>query len=398
DGETYEEVLNETIARIDAAQQTLDVAMYNNSRDVIINAIKAAQARGVRVRYVAALDASNTALDPAPPFPVLYGNSTAIMHNKFMVIDADITDKAWVMGGSLNWTNQNMVSDFNNTLFIQDQSLARTYRIEFEEMWGGDGLQPDPLLSRFGAAKRDDTPHQFIIGGHPVESYFSPSDQTSSHIETVLRSAQSEALFGAFSFTKNELGDALVDVHNANISVRGIMENINDVGAEFTRLLSYGVDVRHHYLSGDFHHKYGVVDAYDWTSDPTVVTGSHNWSVAAETVNDENTLVLHDPALASLFKAEFEKRWGEFPSSVQTLQNQSLSIYPNPTSGFLEMRGLPEAEGIFCIKNLLGQVVFSESRGAKMQSSLHLEGLEPGQYIVTFVSKHAVTSVPFQKI
>ncbi|MBC7776794.1 MAG: hypothetical protein H7246_15275, partial [Phycisphaerae bacterium] len=73
DGETYEEVLNETIARIDAAQQTLDVAMYNNSRDVIVNAIKAAQARGVRVRYVAALDASNTALDPAPSFPVLYG-------------------------------------------------------------------------------------------------------------------------------------------------------------------------------------------------------------------------------------------------------------------------------------------------------------------------------------
>ncbi len=398
DGETYQTVLNETIARIDAAQQTLDVAMYNNNRDLITNALKAAQTRGVRVRYVAALDASNTALDPAPTFPVLYGNSTAIMHDKFMVIDADITDKAWVMGGSMNWTNQNMVSDFNNTLFIQDQSLARTYRIEFEEMWGGGGLQPDTLLSRFGAAKRDNTPHQFIIGGHAVESYFSPSDQTTSHIETVLRSAQSEALFAAFSFTKNELGDALIDVHNANASVRGIMENISDVGAEYSRLLSYNVEVRAHYLPGDFHHKYGVVDAYDLNSDPTVVTGSHNWSVAAETVNDENTLVLHSPALAALYKAEFEKRWGEFPSSVQSVQNQSLIVFPNPASGFLELRGLPEAEGIFCIKNLLGQVVYSENRGAQMQSSLHLAGLKPGQYILTFVSTHAVASVPFQKI
>jgi len=398
DGETYQEVLNETIARIDAAQQTLDVAMYNNNRDIITLAIEAAQARGVRVRYVAALNASNTALDPAPQFPLLYGNSETIMHNKFMVIDADITDKAWVMGGSLNWTNQNIVTDFNNTLFIQDQSLARAYEIEFEEMWGSEGALPDTLLSRFGSAKLDDTPHQFIIGGHLVESYFSPSDQTTSHIDRVLRSAQSEALFAVFSFTKNELGDALVDVHNANVPVRGIMENIGDSGAEFTRLLSFGVNVRHHNLSGEFHHKYGVVDAYDWDSDPTVVTGSHNWSTAAETANDENTLVLHDPALAALFKAEFEKRWGEFPSSVQSVHSQSISAFPNPASDYLELQGLPEVEGVFCIKNTLGQVLWSGNRVAGRSSSLRIADLKPGQYFVTFVSAHVVASVPFQKI
>ncbi len=397
-GEDLDAVLDETINRINAAQQTLDVAVYNNNRNDITNALKAAQARGVRVRYIAALDATNPALDPAPSFPVLYGNDIAIMHNKFLIADADITDNAWVMSGSLNWTNQNMVSDFNNTLFIQDQSLARAYRIEFEEMWGSDGAQPNPLESRFGATKRNNTPHQFIIGGHQVESYFSPSDQTTSHIETVLRSAQSEALFAAFSFTKNELGAALVDVHDTGVPVRGIMENISDSGAEYNYLLTNGVNVRAHNLPGEFHHKYGVVDAYETSSDPTVVTGSHNWSLAAETVNDENTLILHDPALASLYKAEFEKRWGEFPSGVQNIQNQSFQVFPNPTADFLELRELPDSEGTFWVKNALGQVLISGSQSFGQQARLHVSGLAPGQYFVTFVSAHALATVPFQKI
>ncbi|MFN0176319.1 MAG: phospholipase D-like domain-containing protein [Saprospiraceae bacterium] len=399
-GTSYGEVLEETIARIDGAQQTLDLAIYNNNRSDITNAVKAAHARGVQVRYIAAIAASNPALDPAPPFPLLYGNDLAIMHNKFMVIDADIPDKAWVMSGSLNWTNQNIVTDFNNTLFIQDQSLARAYEIEFEEMWGSDGLQPNLLESRFGPVKLDNTPHRFIIGGYPVESYFSPSDQTTSRIEAVLRSAQSEALFALFSFTKNELGNALVDIHDTGVPVRGIMENINDSGAEYAHLLNNGVNVRHHNLTGEFHHKYSVVDANEWTSDPTVVTGSHNWSTAAETTNDENTLVLHHPVIATLFKAEFEKRWGEFPSSVFSHHGSGLSIFPNPASDFLVLRGLPDEEGVFWIKNSLGQVLLSENRGTETQSSLNIAiaGLKPGQYFLTFVSDHAIASIPFQKI
>lgn len=397
-GETKEAVLFETIERIDSAKQTIDVAVYNNNRSDITNALKAAHARGVRVRYVASLSASNTALNPAPAFPVLYGNTVTIMHNKFMVVDVDLPDKSWVMGGSMNWTSQNINTDFNNTLFIQDQSLARAYTLEFEEMWGSGNLLPDTTKSRFGPAKQDNTPHQFNVGGNLVESYFSPSDHTTSHIETVLRSAQSELLFGAFSFTKNELGDALVDVHNFGVPMRGIIENINDSGAEYQQLLDNGVNVRHHYQSGDFHHKYGVVDAIDWTSDPTVVTGSHNWSTAAETNNDENTLILHDPVLATLYKAEFERRWEEFPTSVQTIQDQTFEVFPNPTTGWLELRGLPKTSGTIQVKNTLGQVLLSKNEVFGNQSRLNVSGLNPGQYFVTFISAHAIASVSFQKI
>lgn len=398
DGVTQDAVVAETIARIDSAQESIDVAVYNNNRDDITNALIAAHDRGVRIRYVAAEAATNAALDPAPDFKVLYGNEEAIMHHKFLVIDADLPEKSWVMSGSMNWTSQNINTDFNNTIFIQDQSLARTYRLEFEEMWGSSGLIPDPLNSRFGAAKRDNTPHDFVIDGHLVQSYFSPSDQTTTQIERALRTAQSEALFATFSFTKNELGNALVDIHSTGVPVRGIMENINDNGAEYDHLLANGVQVKHHNLTGDLHHKYAVVDAYDLNSDPTVVTGSHNWSVSAETINDENTLVLHHPALAALYKAEFEKRWGAFPSSVENLRRTELQLFPNPSSNWLSIQGLQPEEGVLTLKNALGQCLQVQRTQHTSSFNWNISDLMPGQYYITYTSAHAIASVPFQKI
>jgi phosphatidylserine/phosphatidylglycerophosphate/cardiolipin synthase-like enzyme len=398
DGQTTAEVLAETIARIDAAQQTLDVALYNNNRTDLTSALKAAHTRGVRVRYVAALDASNTALQPTPGFPVVYGNSSALMHNKFMVIDADLPDKAWVMGGSMNWTNVNVNNDFNNTLFIQDQSLARAYELEFEEMWGSDSAQPDLLAGRFGAAKKDNTPHRFIIGGRNVEAWFSPSDQVTSRIVEAVRSADADALFALFSFTKDEIGQAFVEEYFEGSDVRGIMENISDLGAEFNYLLSNGLEVQHHAASGDLHHKYAVVDATAPNSDPLVVTGSHNWSFSAETANDENTLVIHDHALATLFRAEFERRWSELSVATQAPEHQLFKILPNPASDFLELRELPDSEGIVLVKNTLGQVLFSEPLGGRGALRLNVVGCLPGQYFVTFIGPHGLATLPFQKI
>ena len=397
EGQSIAEVIAETIARIDAAEQTLDVAMYNNNRSDLTNALKNAHNRGVRVRYVATIDASNSALLPPPAFPVIYGNTETIMHDKFLVIDANLPDKAWVMSGSLNWTNQNINNDFNNTLFIQDQSLARCYEIEFEEMWGSEGDLPNQLNSRFGSNKRDNTPHHFIIGGRAVDSWFSPSDRTTVHLVETIRTASSEALFATFSFTKDEAGDALVDAFNNNTSVRGMIENISDPGCEIGYLSSVGIDCRPHSRSGDLHHKYGVFDANG--SDPMVLTGSHNWTFSAETANDENTLIIHDYRLASLYKAEFEKRWQENTVPTISPQHQAVKLFPNPVHDYMTMSTDDDFVQEVTIKNVLGETVFfQQMTQAFFANTLHLSALPIGQYFVQIRTKHAFTSVPFQKI
>ncbi len=59
------------------------------------------------------------------------------------------------------------------------------------------------------------------------------------------------------------------------------------------------------------HHKYGIVDASLWESDPTTITGSQNWSNAGENDNDENTLIINDGFIANQFMQEFKKRYNE---------------------------------------------------------------------------------------
>lgn len=397
DGQSATAAVNETIARINSAQQTIDVAMYNNSRSDITNALIAAVNRGVQVRYVAAEETENYALEQQINFPVVYGNTYALMHNKFMIIDADLSAQAWLMGGSMNWTNVNIQNDYNNTLFIQDQSIARGYRIEFEEMWGSSNATPDLVNSRFGSEKRNNTPHRYIIGDIPVESWFSPSDQTTSHITEALETADSEILFGLLTFTKNDQADAIIDRFLAGASVRGLIENTGDVGSEFGYLTGYGMDVQRHVFPGTMHHKYGIIDANDPASEPVLVTGSHNWTFAAETENDENTLVIHDANLALLYKAEFEQRWQENITDIPTVsQAPAVTLAPNPVSDAICLKH--EDIGIIRVIDVWGRRLIEQQAANTGNTQLDVKFLPAGNYFVLFQTDHGYTRLSFQKM
>jgi phosphatidylserine/phosphatidylglycerophosphate/cardiolipin synthase-like enzyme len=40
-----------------------------------------------------------------------------------------------------------------------------------------------------------------------------------------------------------------------------------------------------------------------------VVTGSYNFSASAENNNDENVIIIHDPAIAAAYYSEWERVW-----------------------------------------------------------------------------------------
>lgn len=399
-GSTFSDVLAETIARINAAEKTIDVAMYNTNRTDIVNALKQAHNRGVRVRFVAAESTDNQALSPAPAFPVLYGNTAALMHDKFMVIDADLAQAAWLMGGSMNWTSANMITDFNNTLFIQDQSLARAYELEFNEMWGSDQAMPNPANSRFGSAKQDNTPHYFVVGGVPVECWFSPSDQVTQKIVKAIQTTDHQTSFAIFSFTKDEIGNAYVQAHNKGAWVRGIMENISDPGAEIGWLTTNGLPVFPHPANALLHHKYLVADAGYPASDPLVVTGSHNWTITAENSNDENTLIIHDPELAILYQAEFERRWSETTTATLASEDNGFAIFPNPASGQLFIRRASKEywSGALEIWDAAGRLYCVQSISGAPEAELDIHTLPSGFYLLKIITDRGVSTIPFQTL
>jgi hypothetical protein len=167
-----------------------------------------------------------------------------------------------------------------------------------------------------------------MIGGRHVELYFSPSDNTTSHIVGAIQSASHDIEFAVLTYTRNDMSDAMVAAKHNGTDVRGMIENINDQGSEYPYLVSSGVNVTAHCLPYDLHHKYCIVDANATSSDPLVTTGSHNWSTAAETVNDEDELIIHDATIANEYLQEFTKTFDSImlPARAPVVFNEDIVI------------------------------------------------------------------------
>lgn len=394
------------VAQIDRAQTSLDIAAYNNNNGPIVQAINAAYDRGVVVRYIAEGQTANTALASLNnAIPVLYRqNATSSgMHNKFIIVDAENVDSAIVLTGSTNFTSNNLFSDPNNMVIIQDQALARAYTLEFNEMWGSDLPEPNQANSRFGELKINNTPEKFLIGGKAVELYFSPSDNTTGAIENAIETSYYDLDFALLTFTNNTLADAVADKVSLILTPRGIVETPGGSGSDFDFLLDAGVMMlSHEGIPGQLHHKYAIINHSQPASDPMVITGSHNWSAAAETENDENTLIIHDATVANLFYQEFMALYNVV-SSIEELEVNHLSLYPNPASEVftLVFDAQTSVDGTLMISDIQGKTVFTQdfkSLSGSNKMEIYIGGLQKGVYTVSLLGNWGMSTAKLVKI
>lgn len=298
------------IALISRAKYSLDIAIYNwnnNGLSNITQAVNDAYSRGVVVRIIIDGSTANLgmqSLNSAIPFVQSpQGANYTIMHNKFVIVDANSADPLdpMVWTGSTNWTKDQMNEDNNNVIMIQDQSLAKAYTMEFEEMWGSNTTTPNASKALFGQFKTDNTPHHFMIGGHPVEVYFSPSDGTNSQIVKTVQTADKDLYFALLVFTRSDISNAIRNKVFGGAYAFGIVDDSSNGGGNvFTSLQGAMGNNMQLYKPADLeHNKVLLVDPNAYDKDPIVLTGSHNWSSSADTKNDENTVIIHDPVLAN---------------------------------------------------------------------------------------------------
>jgi len=380
--------MNDTVAAwIMSAQHTLDVAAYNFNDQTLEDAFEVAANNGVEIRWIYEGQNANVGLNNLPASIVTHPRTDGEgsgMHNKFIVGDVDYPESAFVLTGSTNLTTGNLVQDLNNAIVFEDQSLARAYTIEFNEMWGSDGMTPDAANAKFGPDKTWNTPVDFLIGGSPVELYFSPSDGTTNAIRQEIEAADSEFEFALLAFTRDDLGDAIAALGQSFfVNPIGAIEQINTTGSEYDNLLANGVQVYPHNISNDLHHKYAIVDHASPANDPVVITGSHNWSSSAENVNDENTVIVHDARVANLYHQEFQGILIALGiiQSVEDREGATLcTVYPNPASGVLSVRWESGAEpGTLTLRDLSGRLVFHAALG-NGTTRIALDGVAPGVY------------------
>jgi phosphatidylserine/phosphatidylglycerophosphate/cardiolipin synthase-like enzyme len=138
---------------------------------------------------------------------------------------------------------------------------------------------------------------------------FSRAERCDDLLTGLIRGAKDRIYVAIYSFTSDRLAEALIEARRRGVDVRVVMERreANVTGSEYPRLLGAGVDVRLDANPGLMHHKFMVIDG------EIVVTGSYNWSAAAEERNDENLVVIRDRGVAGAYEREFERIWSQSP-------------------------------------------------------------------------------------
>ncbi len=139
--------------------------------------------------------------------------------------------------------------------------------------------------------------------------YFTPWDDAEGAIMRAVRNARSEVLVQAYSFTSGAIAGELINARKRGVEVRvtadqGETERIPT--SRISHLAQNGIPVWLESRYQAAHNKVMVIDAD--AAHPVVVTGSYNWTVAAQRRNAENVLIISGNAgLARAYKANWER-------------------------------------------------------------------------------------------
>ncbi len=257
---------------------------------------------------------------------------SSLMHHKFIVIDnrfVIVTSANLTLSDTHgDYSNYDSLGNVNNLLKIDSVDLADIFTKEFNIMWG-DGVG-GKFDSKFGLQKPQRDFQQVTVGNNKITVAFSPTSPTLPWVESsngligkTLNSAVNSIDSALFVFSAQRLSNILETRHEAKVKIRTLLEpdfayrsyseGLDMVGVALSDKCKYelnnqpwgnpiktvGVPLL---TSGDLlHHKYAVIDG------KTVITGSHNWTEAANTGNDETVLVIENPQVAAHYVREFER-------------------------------------------------------------------------------------------
>lgn len=284
---------------INGAQRTIDIAAFEFNNPVLTQAVTDAARRGVVIRMVTdnehGMEDDDSTIDQLidAGVQVIDDGRSALMHNKFMIIDSLV-----VWTGSTNYTVNDVYRNNNNMMSLRSRRAVETYQAEFDEMFVERSFGPRSPARNTAIYNQD---------GTAIQITFAPENNVLLAINNAVQGAQTSIRFMAFSFTEESIGQSLQERAAAGVSIEGIFERVGSETqySELTPLFCAGVPVRQDGNKYILHHKVFIID------NSLVLTGSFNFSANATQSNDENLLFINDPALAAQYLAEFDRRWAE---------------------------------------------------------------------------------------
>jgi phosphatidylserine/phosphatidylglycerophosphate/cardiolipin synthase-like enzyme len=141
-----------------------------------------------------------------------------------------------------------------------------------------------------------------IASAADVQVFFSPRGGCTEAIVAHVNRATNSVLVQAYSFTSAPIAKAVVDAHKRKVKVSVILDKSQRTGkyssADF--LKNSGVQTVIDDNHAIAHNKVIIIDGH------TVLTGSFNFSKAAEESNAENLLMIEDVALARQYTTNWQ--------------------------------------------------------------------------------------------
>jgi phosphatidylserine/phosphatidylglycerophosphate/cardiolipin synthase-like enzyme len=172
---------------------------------------------------------------------------------------------------------------------------------EFSAFWTREHVQTESPSS---------SPPVVETRSPPVTTCFTPAQACAELIVGILAHAQSQIRLQAYGFTSLPILTALVSAKQRGVDVVVILDKSDDrasssLGVSGAELVARaGIPVLIDYRPAIAHNKVIVVDKH------IVVTGSYNFTAAAERRNTENVTVIDSSEVASRFLANWESRRG----------------------------------------------------------------------------------------
>jgi len=150
---------------------------------------------------------------------------------------------------------------------------------------------------------------QPITARGTVQVAFTPWDDAEGMIVEAIAGARRQVLVQAYSFTSRNLAGALIAARQRGVDVRILADREQTFSGENSRipdLAAAGIEVAVEVRYQSAHNKVMVLDA--GAPEAAVITGSYNWTYAAQNRNAENVIIFRrQPELVRQYVANWQR-------------------------------------------------------------------------------------------
>lgn len=150
-----------------------------------------------------------------------------------------------------------------------------------------------------------------------IQVCFTPGQDCTKQITDVLDAAKNSIFVQAYSFTSAPIAKHLVEAKKRGVIVRVILDKSQKSQSYSASrfLLNQHISVWIDYKPAIAHNKIMIVDEKE------IITGSFNFTKAAQFKNAENLLIIQDPALAKRYMENWQRR----KAASEILDSSSMS-------------------------------------------------------------------------